>query len=348
MIAKAKTLTAYAITSSMVRWVFNPLTGDLAIIFMLHRFNDPDNEVTGQHDPQFLDRALSWLKTEGFRFESLSDFLKAREVGNGGSGKRVIFTLDDGYRDQLSIAAPVFERHACPATIFLITDFIDRHDWLWDDKIEYILKNTEKDEINFKINHQSVKLTHNKGNYSEAVHQAREFCKKNPGYILREFMEVLAKEAEIRVPDEPPKEYQPLTWDMAHEWEKKGISFGSHGLNHAILSTLEENEVASQLSASWKRLSEEVQAPSPAFCYPTGRFGQDFGPREIHQVQNSAFNAALTSDPGYAHIINLKESERYRISRFAFPGNMRDLIQYCSGIELLKDKVRQLTGLLNH
>ena len=45
--------------------------------------------------------------------------------------KFAVFTMDDGYKDNLTNALPVFKKHNLPYTIFLATDFMEGKAILW-------------------------------------------------------------------------------------------------------------------------------------------------------------------------------------------------------------------------
>ena len=49
----------------------------------------------------------------------------------GGEPKRIAVTLDDGYRDNLEHAWPVFQKHRAPFTIFVCPGFTERKSELW-------------------------------------------------------------------------------------------------------------------------------------------------------------------------------------------------------------------------
>ena len=49
--------------------------------------------------------------------------------------KAVAITVDDGYRDFLLRAYPVFHEFEIPATVFLVSDFIDGTGMLWWDRL---------------------------------------------------------------------------------------------------------------------------------------------------------------------------------------------------------------------
>ena len=51
-------------------------------------------------------------------------------------------TFDDGYRDNLTHAAPILARHGLPATIFLATGFIGTAEVPWFDRLAQRFKKT--------------------------------------------------------------------------------------------------------------------------------------------------------------------------------------------------------------
>src|SRR6202008_4899171 len=47
----------------------------------------------------------------------------------------VCITFDDGYLDNLTVAAPILEKHGLPATLFLATGYIERAETQWSDRL---------------------------------------------------------------------------------------------------------------------------------------------------------------------------------------------------------------------
>ena len=91
-------------------------------VFTLHRFDDPENGLTGHH-PEMLRRALSYLIENGYNVISMDDLIHAMSGETYVSESAVVFTFDDSFYEQASIAAPIFREVDFPATIFLTTDF---------------------------------------------------------------------------------------------------------------------------------------------------------------------------------------------------------------------------------
>ena len=64
-------------------------------------------------------------------------------AGRSGDARRIAITLDDGFRDNLEHALPVFKRHAAPFTIYVCPGFSDRTAELWWDALERIIAGTD-------------------------------------------------------------------------------------------------------------------------------------------------------------------------------------------------------------
>jgi peptidoglycan/xylan/chitin deacetylase (PgdA/CDA1 family) len=86
---------------------------------------DGSGSVVSVSAAQF-ERHMEGLARSGFRTLSLGD--AARSLSSGGSlpERAVVITFDDGYRNVYTHAFPVLARHGFTATVFLVSDFVDR------------------------------------------------------------------------------------------------------------------------------------------------------------------------------------------------------------------------------
>ena len=94
------------------------------VIFMLHRMSAPEVIEEG-HSAEFLKRALAYLSSKGYNFISMGALFDCINNKTDLPKRSIAFTVDDGFEDQVKIAAPIFTESCCPVTYFLITDFID-------------------------------------------------------------------------------------------------------------------------------------------------------------------------------------------------------------------------------
>jgi peptidoglycan/xylan/chitin deacetylase (PgdA/CDA1 family)/GT2 family glycosyltransferase len=72
-------------------------------------------------------RLLALLRCRVIGFEQLAQALRS---GPPPPRRAVVITIDDGYRDNLEIAAPILRKHRFPATVFLVSDRLGgENDW---------------------------------------------------------------------------------------------------------------------------------------------------------------------------------------------------------------------------
>ncbi len=307
-------------------------------IFMMHRFV-PDVSSKKGHTPNYLRRCLQFLKDNGHTFVSLEDILNAIRNGTLLPRKPVAFTMDDGFSDQATLAAPVFSEFDCPVTIFLISGMLDGQLWPWDDKVAYIMKNSVADTIEVTIRKQycMFKLD-NEPNIEHAISTTQNIMKTMDGKSISATIQMLAEAAETTVPEIAPYDYQPMTWDMVRALEKDGINFAPHTISHRILSKLNAKDSEIEIVKSWQRLKDELTSPVPIFCYPTGR-PSDYGTREIDLLRKMHFLGAVSTVPNYVNLQNKTTKHLYSLPRFGLPDTFDNFIQYCTWIEHAKSKV---------
>ena len=309
-----------------------------AVIFMLHRMSAPDSLYTG-HSAEFLDHALSYLSRKGYNFVSLEDVFKNIKEGGPPLKKAIAFTLDDGFIDQARIAVPIFIKYKCPVTVFLITEFVDGGPPPWDAFVKHVFYKTDKKQITVKLDSES--FTYNIDGAEEKYNAMNEFrskCKNLSEVELKKAVEHLVAESELGDINFPISGTQALSWDDARELEKFNVSFSPHTVSHAILSNYSDSRAREEIKGSWEKLIQELKRPCPVFAYPTGR-KKDFSIRDINYIKEIDLLGAVMAEPGYVDFDDITEADKYLIKRMSFPSSLGKLIQYCAGLEYVKQKL---------
>lgn len=89
-------------------------------ILMYHSIDSDDRDRLTV-SPDIFAQQMSFLDSNGFSVISLETAI--RKLSDGQSLDRsVVLTFDDGYRDFLTTAVPILERHRFPATLFIVTN----------------------------------------------------------------------------------------------------------------------------------------------------------------------------------------------------------------------------------
>lgn len=111
-------------------------------VLLYHRVNDHDPMALGPVSAELSVRAqdfewqLDWLRRRGFRPVDLATFTAMIHGGLPADPRAVLLTFDDGYADNLHVAAPILARAGVPAVLFLATGFVgddSGNRWRWGD-----------------------------------------------------------------------------------------------------------------------------------------------------------------------------------------------------------------------
>ncbi len=329
-----------AATSRPIIRAVRPTMERHATIFMLHRFANPETGSIGM-DPAVVRQGLARLRADGFELLSLDALFKRLVAGEPLRGA-VAFTIDDGYLDHATVAGPAFAEFDCPVTTFLCTGFLDRKLWFWWDRIAYVFEKTARRDFLFEFDGRELlcEWTSEEGRRRSKL-DFIERCKRVPDAEKLAAIVRLAKAAEVLLPEAPPPEYAPMSWEQARACEKRGMGFGPHTLTHPILSRTPDTQSDGEIRGSWFRLKEELASPVPVFCYPNGS-PADFGVREMNTFRAVGLAGAVVGTPGYAGNASFARSAEapFLVRRFAFPHSRPMMIQYASGIERIKQRLR--------
>ena len=281
-------------------------------ILMYHRFSDPAS----------LETQCIHLK-QHYELLSMLELSEHLQSGRAFPPNTVVITVDDGYRDFLQVAFPVFSRYDIPVTVFLVTDFLDGKVWLWPDVVKYAFEHTAhtRAEIEF-ANGCRLSLPLDSSCFRlQAARLAIEEAKTltNRDRIL--FVDNLNEQLQVKLPEETPEHYQPLHWDEVRSLARSRVEFGAHTKTHPILSKMSESrELRDEIVGSKKRIEEELSLPVVHFCYPNGR-AADISDAAVAVVRAANFRTAVTTEGG----LNLEFSNRLLLRRIGVEPDFPEL-----------------------
>ena len=79
--------------------------------------------------------------------------------------------------------------------------------------------------------------------------------------------------APLMIPEfegDDPEQLATLAWDELRDHSERGVEIGSHGVTHAHLTRLSDDEIRGELRDSKQELEDELGRPCPDFAYPYG------------------------------------------------------------------------------
>jgi peptidoglycan/xylan/chitin deacetylase (PgdA/CDA1 family) len=255
--------------------------------------------------------------------------------GGGLPAGAAAITIDDGYGDAYEIAFPLLRKYNAPATLFVVTGFVDKACWVWTDKMRFLALKTDAPLLEATIAGRKVELR--LGNHVsrlQAAARANSLIKRLPDEAKDEAIDRIALALRVELPVAPPPEYRPVTWEQAREMDSSGLEVASHTLSHPILTNVTDEQLARELCESKERLQEILGHQVDSFCYPNG--GHDGRVRRA--VERAGYRSAVTTRPGF----NDEGSDPLTLSRIHTERDLAHFVQSTCGFEQFKNRLRHV------
>lgn len=306
-----------------------------AVILMFHRFSGE-----GQGHPKGLpiDRFAEFMAylTRHYRVVSLrrlTDELRRGAV----QPFTAAVTIDDGYHEVFTLAAPVLRRHGVPASIFVVSDFIDGQLWPWIDRFDFVFDRAPHERLEFGHRGSRHVLEGGGNEYrQQAGEQWREYAKSLMVAERDQLLEAIAKASGVEIPREPPSEYRPMTWDQLRALAGEGFDVGAHTRSHPILSRTDPQRLRTEVEGCKERIEQRLGFPVRHFAYPNG-LREDYTPETVAAVARAGYIAAVTAVAGgNASATPLLELRRIAVH----PESVARFAQSVSGFDEIRLRVR--------
>jgi peptidoglycan/xylan/chitin deacetylase (PgdA/CDA1 family) len=290
--------------------------GGIASIFMLHRIR-PARDLSALHrnrnmeiTPDQLDELIVWAKATGYRIVSLRHIID--NFNTTPRYRECAFTFDDGYRDNLTHALPVFERHNAPFTVFVTTDFIDRklRPW-WCALEEAPITDKSMETLTLRILELPSRAEQELRGIGISVHDRTSRT------------------------DQIFLDWQQICYLSAHPL----VEIGAHTVSHRRLSALEEQEVRREVRDCKRRIEEKIGKAVGFFAYPFGD-AASCGIREFLIAEQSDYSASVTTRVG--NICSGHRNLLHRLPRIPIEGvgfSVEKVALAVSGFPLLRQRI---------
>src|SRR5437773_3897978 len=305
------------------------------LILTYHRFSDRDDLVSTSE--RAFRQQLEYL-TAHYRIVSLSQIVRWRTEGVRVPAGCAAITIDDGYRDAYEIAFPILARFNAPATIFAVTDFVDRKAWLWTDKMRFLMSRARAAEFETVIAGRGLRLElgGDAATRRKTASRVNAVLKTLPDEAKEESIDRIAASLRVELPDLPPPEFSAATWSELREMESAGLEIGSHTLTHPMLTKVNDNRLYRELNESGSRLEFMLGHRVEQFCYPNGAHDA----RVEQAVAAAGYRCVVTTDRG----MNSRWCDLMALRRIDSELDLPHFVQSTSGAEDMKSKLRALFG----
>lgn len=277
-----------------------PLVGGIGAILMIHRVTarpDKPNSVNRHLTicPTFLDALILDIKRQGFVFVGIDEAIE--RIGRGRGGQRfVTLTADDGYRDNLTEALPVLERHGVPLTVYVSPALINGTAELWWEVVEDVVE--ARDILYLGTRNGTVVL--------DCKTPAAKFAAIGR---LHEHLTVELREDEQRaalqklassagIDMEKGRQSVLMNWQELRRMAAHPlVTIGAHTVNHFNLKRLDEAAARREIADVAAILRLETGTTPRHLAYPYG-YADAVGKREVRLAREAGYLSAVTTRHG--------------------------------------------------
>ena len=240
------------------------------------------------------------MKTLALKFHpiSLDELLSSLEEGRRLPRRAVVVTFDDGYADNLEIAAPILKRYDIRACFYIMVGAVDGGGVPWFVRIRHAMAQTKVSR--WTDTEGKIRELNSRELRREAFWCASRALAKSTG----EQQQNLLNEIEAQLDVEPltHSACRMLTWDQVRTLHKAGHIIGSHMVSHPNSAYVSGAELDSEFSISKKRLEEELQAPVIHLSYPSPILEPHFSAETIERSRRAGYRTAVTCSPGVVRL----------------------------------------------
>ncbi|TPK90796.1 polysaccharide deacetylase family protein [Mesorhizobium sp. B2-4-17] len=277
-----------------------PFVGGIGAILMLHRVTaTPEKPDSANRHlniaPGFLDAVIADMKAGGYAFVSMDEAVERIKAGGKG-GRFATITADDAYRDNMTEALPVLEKHGAPITIYVAPGLIDGTADLWWDVIEDIVNACDR-------------LTLATSNSPIVIDCATPARKRQAIARLHAYLATEVREEDLRtvlrdlatsngIDADAPRLRTLMNWNeirtiSAHPL----VTIGAHTINHSNLKRLSEADARHEIGAVKDMLRARLGRVPRHFAYPYG-YASAVGCREVGFAREAGYASAVTTRHG--------------------------------------------------
>jgi peptidoglycan/xylan/chitin deacetylase (PgdA/CDA1 family) len=255
---------------------------------------------------------------------SLRDVIDHLQRGAALKPRSVLVTFDDGYRNNLTNAAPLLLKYGTPALFSITTGYIDRSDVLWPDEVNLRILQWPHSSVPYpapKDEFSKVKIPATLEERTELADGIRSACKKLAENDRLIYLDTLRQVACPALEQRDRELYDFLSWNDVRALVSAGFDIGSHTVDHPILTQIDDKQLEYELIESKARIEIETRQRCTCFVYPNGQVA-DFSWEVEHAVERAGYLLAFTATGSYA---SLNEGH-YALSRISVPGQAPDRV----------------------
>jgi len=276
--------------------------GRLSILIFHRVLAAKDQLIPDSPDVVEFEQQMKWVR----RWFNVLPLATAVEQLFEGSipSRAMAITFDDGYADNLEVAAPLLARLGLHATFFVTTGYLGGT-CMWNDRVIEAIRSTRRRSIEL-AGLPALPLDTLLAR-RDAVARILPVIKHREQQERQAIVDAIDEQLEV-----DPARGLMMSEAQVHRLHGLGMEIGAHTVSHPILSTLPAQAAFAEMQQSKASLEAIIRAPVRLFAYPNGVPQQDYGGEHVKMARDCGFSAAVSTAKGAAN----RATDRLQLPRF--------------------------------
>jgi len=294
-----------------------PKIADRAAILCFHGVvgHPPDPEVECEHLSVRAFRQLLRVLARSFQVISLAELVACVQSRNSPPPRSVVITFDDGYANNVEVAAAELARFRMPWSAFLPVQLVETGNYQWIDDIRLLVHRGGRRELRLpdengplhldlstsRLRHAAVRTIHQRCRYVPDEVRGARLAAVYECFPVDRLQELRAQFHSFR----------PMNWHQARQLKAAGVDVGSHSLTHTALGPQPAEVVRREVFSARDLLARQLGSIHPHFSYPYGRCAS-ISQQTQCVLAEAGYNCALTLEED---AVRCSEVDQFRLPR---------------------------------
>lgn len=256
---------------------------------------------------------LEWLARR-FDVRTVGDALRTLRADAVGPRPLLSITFDDGYLDNLRVAAPILRAVGLPASFYVTVGGLDAPRPFWWDRVTHAVRTGTR---RTPLSSEELQLPGEPRRWSTAPMSRGELVDallaelwRLPEHAVSPAVSAIERALDADPapgPTLPPR----MDRDQVRALHAQGFEIGAHSVDHVNLCLRDPVGMRAEMVGSRSELEQTLAAPVPGFAYPGGRLDDPV----VECARACGFEYALTTLAG----TNRADTDPMRLRRVGAP-----------------------------
>lgn len=265
---------------------------------VIHQSNYEVRNYTKKHlEVDEFHQLLIELKTKGQAL-SMDDIVDLINNNHDLPEYAYAVTFDDGFENNVTVAAPVLADLQIPATFYISTYLVDNNAMTWIDRIEFCLENTKEGVLSLEWESKPIRFDDTDSKI-QILNNIRSYVKADPEINPDQVVSSIYDQCNMNMITENQDPIdKKMDWKQVRELHAENLfTIGGHSHRHVSLASLNVDELENELSTSISLLKSKAGISLRHYSYPEGQ-EHDFSDQIIEKLKNRGIICCPTAIDG--------------------------------------------------